>query len=332
MKGACFGRTLACSALVLGLTAFAATGYAQTGRIQGKVVDANNKPIEGATITMLGKDTNRKLETKSDKRGEYAQFLQPGQYTVTATKDNLTQTFEVKVGIGEREQNFTLKPGSSGGASEADRKKAEAEMAAVNAAFSAGVALSNEGKYDEAIAKYNEVLAKVPKCAECYGNIGTMHARKKEYEQAEAAFKKAIELNPKSIDAYNGLANVYNSLGKFDLAKEASAEARKLSGTPGPAGAPAGGGGASAAQVYTQGVIALNAKDYPEAKKLFEEAVSLDPKFADAQYQLGMAWVREGKFAEAVKCLEEYLKLDPNGNYAKDAKTNIEALKPLIKK
>jgi tetratricopeptide (TPR) repeat protein len=330
MKGACIGRwTLACCALAIGLTAFAVTGYAQAGRLMGKVLDANNKPIEGATITMLGKDTNRKSETKTNRNGEYATFLQPGQYTVTATKDNLSQTFDVKVGMGERTQDFTLKPGSSGGGTDAERKKQEAELAAVNAAFSAGVALSNEGKFDEAIAKYNEVLAKAPKCAECYGNIGTMHARKKEYEQAEAAFKKALELNPNSVDAYNGLANVYNSMGKFDLAKEASAQARKLSSAAGPAGATGGG---NAAQVYTQGVIALNGKDYPEAKKLFEEAVALDPKLADAQYQLGMAWVREGKFPEAVKCLEEYLKLEPNGTYAKDAKSNIEALKPLIKK
>ena len=31
-------------------------GYAQTGRIKGKVVDAENKPVEGAKITMESKE------------------------------------------------------------------------------------------------------------------------------------------------------------------------------------------------------------------------------------------------------------------------------------
>jgi len=169
MKGArirrsSFGFALACGAFVLGLAAFAAVGYAQTGRLKGKVVDANSKPVEGATILMESKEMNRKLTTKTDKRGEFTQFLPPGQYEVTASKDNLSQTFPVRVSLDEREVNFTLKPG--GNIPDADRKKAEAEMAAVKAAFEQGVTLSNEGKFDEAIAKFNEVLVKVPKCTE----------------------------------------------------------------------------------------------------------------------------------------------------------------------
>ena len=36
---------LALGAFVLGLTALSAIGYAQTGRLKGKVVDAENKPV-----------------------------------------------------------------------------------------------------------------------------------------------------------------------------------------------------------------------------------------------------------------------------------------------
>ena len=82
------GLTL--GAFVLGLLAVSATGYAQTGRIKGKVLDAENKPVEGAIILMESKEFNRKISTKTDKRGEYTQFLAPGQYTVTATKGDLT--------------------------------------------------------------------------------------------------------------------------------------------------------------------------------------------------------------------------------------------------
>jgi tetratricopeptide (TPR) repeat protein len=313
---------VAFGAFVLGLTLFAAVGYAQTGRIKGKVVDAENKPVEGATVVLESKEMNRKLTTKTDRRGEYSHFLPPGQYIVTVTKDSLSQTQETRVSLDERELNFELKAGAAAGnVSAADKKKLEAEMNAVKSAFEAGVAASNSGNFDEAIAKFNEVLAKMPKCAECHSNIGAVHMRKKEYDQAEAAYKKALEANPNAGEAYLGLANVYNAQRKFDQASEASAQAQKLLGGAG------GTGGGNASAIFNQGVIAWNAGKIPDAQKLFEQAVTLDPKLADAHYWLGMANVNQGKLPEAVKSFEEYLKLDAKGQYAEQAKSMLAAIK-----
>jgi tetratricopeptide (TPR) repeat protein len=147
--------------------------------------------------------------------------------------------------------------------------------------------------------------------------------RRKEYDQAEVAFKKAIEVNPQAGEAYMGLANVYNAQRKFDQAAEASAQAQKLLGAAG--GGATGGGNASA--IFNQGVIAWNAGKIPDAQKLFEQAVSLDPKLADAHYWLGMANVNQGKLPEAVKSFEEYLKLDAKGQYAEQAKNMLGAIK-----
>jgi cytochrome c-type biogenesis protein CcmH/NrfG len=322
-RGMRIGVGLAVAAFVL--AAFGAIGSAQTGRLKGKVVDASNKPVEGATVTIESQEMNRKLTTKTDRRGEYTHFLPPGPYKVTVTKDNLSSTQETRVSLDERELNFTLTAGAGGGGSPADAKKAAAENAALKSAFESGATLANEGKFDEAIAKFNEVLAKIPTCAECYNNIGAIHLKKKEYDQAEAAYKKAIGANANSAEAYMGLANVYNAQRKSDLAMEASAQAQKLLGASGAAGAP--GGGASAGAVFNQGVIAWNAGKIPEAQKLFEQAVSLDPKLADAHYWLGMANVNQGKLPEAVKSFEEYLKLDGSGQYAEQAKGMLGAIK-----
>jgi tetratricopeptide (TPR) repeat protein len=323
MTRARIGLTL--GAFVLGLTALSTIGYAQTGRLKGKVVDAENKPVEGASIVMESKEMNRKISTKTDKRGEYTQFLAPATYVVTASKGNLNQTVEVKVSIDEKEQNFTLKAGggSGTGPSEADRKKAEAEMAAVKSTFEQGVTLSNEAKYDEAVAKFNEVLVKVPKCTECQTNIAAIYMRKKEYDSAEAAYKKALEINPSSAEAYMGLANVYNAQKKFDQATEAGAQAQKLLSAPGGTA----GGAVNASAVFNQGVIAWNAGKIPDAQKLFEQAVAADPKMSEAHYWLGMAMVNQGKLPEAVKSFEEYLKLDASGQYAEQAKGMLAAIK-----
>ena len=52
------------------LAAYAVPAAAQTGQIKGKVVDAQNKPVDGAKIVMEAVDTARKFETKSDSKGE----------------------------------------------------------------------------------------------------------------------------------------------------------------------------------------------------------------------------------------------------------------------
>ena len=321
MKGAVIRRTVLVCATLLGLVLVAGPAGAQTGQVKGRVVDAKNQPIEGAVVTIEGiEGMGRKFVVKTNRRGEYVQIgLPPGMYKLTAQKDAMSQTFQQKISLDAAEVNFSLTPGGTGDMSAEDRKKAEARIAAVKGNFDAGVAASNAGNYDEAIAKFNAVLAEAPKCAECYSNIAAVHVRKKEYDQAEAMYKKALEINPNSADVYNGLATVYNAQKKFDQAAEASATAQKFA-----AAAP---GGASASSVFNQGVIAWNASRIADAKKAFEDAIKLDPKLADAHYWLGMANLNEGKMPEAATSFEAYLKLAPTGQYAEQAKGILTQIK-----
>ena len=296
---------------------------AQTGTVRGKVLDAKDQPVEGAVIRIEAVDgMGRKFQVKSNRRGEFVQIgLQPGQYRLTAEKDGLSDQVERRVSLDEVDVTFTLRPGgaAAGGMTDEERKKADARIAAVKGNFAAGVEAAKAGRHDEAIAKFNDVLAEAPKCVECYTNIAAMHMQKKEYEQAEGAYKKALEIAPNSAEPYEGLANIYNTQKRFDEAAEASAQAAKLG-----ASAP---GGASASTAFNQGVIAWNASRIPEAKKAFEEAVRLDPKLADAHYWLGMANLNEGNMPEAAKAFEAYLALAPTGQYAEQAKGILGQIK-----
>src|SRR5215216_302862 len=144
------GRPLAVFAVVLGLTAIAATALAQTGQLKGKVVDAQGKPVEGAKVTIAMADSRSKFEVKTKKGGDYMQIgLPPGQYTVTVEKDGLSQSAPVKVSLDMAEKDFKLVPGGNTGApSKEEAAKAAAKMQALKAAFAEGAALSNAGKYD----------------------------------------------------------------------------------------------------------------------------------------------------------------------------------------
>jgi tetratricopeptide (TPR) repeat protein len=320
------GRTLAICAMVLGLAAFAVPAFAQTGQVKGKVTDAEGKPVEGAKVTIQMVDTNSKFDLKTKKNGEFMQIgLQPGPYKITAEKDGLSASKTTKISLDMTEVNLTLTKGgaSTEGMSKEDRAKAEAKVASVRAAYAEAAQLNNSGKFDEAIAKFNEVLKDVPKCTECYIGIGMSNAGKKDYTAAEAAYKKALELDANSADAYNGLATIYNDQKKFAEAKEMSAEATKR--------AMAAGGSGGADTLYNAGVISWNANDFPKAQEQFAAAVAANPNHAEAHFMLGQCNLNLGKLPEAAKEFETYTKLAPNGPNAEKAKSNFEMLKAYIK-
>jgi tetratricopeptide (TPR) repeat protein len=329
MTGQQIRRSLAILALSVAVAFVAAPASAQSGQIRGKVVDAQGNPVEGAKVTIQNVESSgRALDVKTNKKGEYIQIgLQPGRYKITATKGDLTATKETQIHLDMTVLDLTLGQGQGGQEmSKEEAAKQRAKVEAMNASFKAGVDLSNEGKNDEAIAKFQEVIAAAPKCAECYSNIGTIQAREKKWDEAEASYKKALEVNPSYADAYNGLATVYNAQKKPDQALEASKKAAELSG--GAAGAPgAAGAGGNAPAIFNQGVILWNAGKTAEAQAQFEEALKIDPNLPDAHYWLGMALLSTGKNAEAKPHFETYLKLAPTGQYAETAKAAIASIK-----
>ncbi len=307
-----------CAALMI-----AATAFAQSGQVRGKVLDDKGQPVADAKVTFDFKgNITRITETKTNRQGAFIQVgLQLGPYEVTVEKGDLKQTLTTKVNSGQTtELDFTLAPGGNTGAMSADDAKKLAEMRkALEDKYVAANALIEAEKYDEGIAALTALITETGGCAICEAKIGEALWKKGDEAGAEAAFKKAIAADPKQADAYNALASLYNQQKKFDQAAEMSKKANELGG--------AATGGASASVVYNQGIIFWNQSKVPEAKAQFEQAIKLDPKMADAHYWLGMALVNEGKLPEAVAAFEKYVSLAPTGQYAEQAKGIIKSIK-----
>jgi Flp pilus assembly protein TadD len=294
------------------LVGLAPAAYAQTTMIKGKVVDAKQQPMVGVSITIefMGGVT-RKLETKTDKRGEFIQLLtESGQYRVTASDPKVGSASNVTaVRLGRvSEMVIVLVPSTA--ANDA------AKAAELKKAFEDGVNASRNGQHDQAIERFQAALAMAPGCFDCHYNIGVAYMAKKDDKQAEAAWKQAIEVKADYAEALNALATLYNNQKRFDEAAAMSAKA-----------ASAGGGSGSADATFNQGIILWNQGKITEAKAKFEETIKMSATHADAHFQLGMALLNEGKLPEAVSTFEAYLKLAPDGQYAAQAKGMIAQLK-----
>ena len=282
--------------------------------IRGKVLDAQGKPVEGAVVTIEATEANRKAQTKTNRNGEFLQVgLASGRYNVTVSKDNLKAVQPANVSQGTPVE-LTIQLTPTSGMTPEQAK----EAAAMQALAAGAVEAMRAGRDDDAIRQFNEIVAKVPTCSDCYYNLGVAYAKKQQFDLAETSFKKAIELAPNSGDAYTGLANVYNATKRFDLAQQASAEAAKLTS--------AGGGGGGAEASYNQGVILWSAGKFAEAKVQFEAAVKADPTMSMAHYQLGMANLNLGQIPEAKAAFQEYLKVDPNGPKAAEVQGFVKQL------
>ena len=111
---------------------------------------------------------------------------------------------------------------------------------------------------------------------------------------------------------------IYNGQEKFDEAAEDEQEGQRT-------GRRERGRRRSPIDLYNQGVILWNAGKVEEARRNSPKAVQLDPKMAKAQYYLGLttfslAATGKVKMIDAKAPLEEYLKLEPNGEFADAAK------------
>jgi tetratricopeptide (TPR) repeat protein len=248
--------------------AAAVPAFAQsTGMVKGVVMDDKGQPVDGAKVTleMVG-GTGRKFETKTNKKGEYIQIgLASGQYKVVAEKDKLGSA-PATVGVRAnttQEANLTLAMASASAA-----KEAQAKNAAITKVFDEGVQLSNSGQHEQAIAKFNEAIAIIPTCYNCYNNIAFSYSQLKDFAKAEEAYKKSIEVKPDDAAAYVGLAGIYFNTGKAADAKPLIEKAVSIDPS-----------NADAHYIYGMTLVSENPA---AAKAQFEEFIKLAPNAPNA--------------------------------------------------
>ncbi len=161
-----------------------------------------------------------------------------------------------------------------------------------------GRALLLQGKLDEAIAKYQKAIELDPKFAHPYNNWGYVLQLQGKLDEAIAKYQKAIELDPKDAFCYNNWGHVLRLQGKLDEAIAKYQKAIELD----PKFAP---------PYNNWGNVLQDQGKLDEAIAKYQKATELDPKYASPYNNWGIVLHAQGKLDEAIAKYQKATELDP---------------------
>jgi tetratricopeptide (TPR) repeat protein len=155
------------------------------------------------------------------------------------------------------------------------------------------------GRYDEAVAAYEEVIAETPEWWEAHANLGICHARNGQPARAEAALRRGLEDCPGSPEIRDELA-AHLLAERRDLreALRLSEEAVAL-------------GRDEIRHLHTLGEVRLTIGDDAGAAEAYRAMLALDPENPEAHLELGLLREAQGEVTEAEEHFVESLKSDP---------------------
>ncbi len=309
--------------IVLGLLA-SGLAFSQAGRgigrIGGVVVDPDDKPIEGAKVQVVfSQNENTKFETLTNKKGEWAFLgLGTGNWSMTASvKGYLPVSKSLYVSQLSVNPKVTIRlqkasPGAGG-------------LILDETTFvflEKGNQLLKDGKYDEALASYQQFLEKNPAAYQVQMSIADCYREKGEVDKALDLYNKVIEQaksdtaggKDATAKAQAGIGNSYLKQNKIQEAQEFFK--KSVDNTPN-----------DEILAYNVGEIYFKNQNYDEALRYFDLAAQIKPDWPDPYLKLGYVYLNKADYASATGKLEKFLSLEPEGERAALAKNILNAIK-----
>lgn len=176
-----------------------------------------------------------------------------------------------------------------------------------------GVELHNQGKYSEAIDKFNEVLKTNPENEYANYEIAFSLYAAKRVKEAIPHLDKAVKSNDKglSVAAYCLQANIFDETNDHQKAIDTYNIAIKIN--------------PDYPQIYYNlGIAQSRNQQYAEAELSAIEAIKKNPKHASSQRLYALVTFHQNKRANALLGLCSFILLEPTGARAAEAYANIQ--------
>lgn len=190
---------------------------------------------------------------------------------------------------------------------------------------------TQELAYQEAAAAFERASVIDPTQYAVWANLGRAYQAANNPEKSIAAYERAIAVKPEqAVELYALLAPLYISANRLEDARQSCEKVAPVNPDQG------------SACYYNIGVIMYNNGKLKEAIEPLQKATELDPKHADAFYWLGVCMFNqaefkqeEGKLVTILKpgtreAFEQYLTLEPEGRFAKDAKDMLASIEAVV--
>jgi Tfp pilus assembly protein PilF len=342
----------------------------QTGSLAGRVIGEDGKPLQGAEIQIVRKDIKGNYKTKSNKKGEWFHAGLPlGNYDLTCVVDgkpvdkannvrttlgdpkeiefNLAQIKQKQAALqkaaesgklsAEQSREMTAEQRAAFEKSAKERSAAMAKNKALNDAFNTAMTAMQAKDFQAAVDNFAKAAEIDPKqhvvwanMAESYvglANTKTGAEQTAAQNKAIEAYQKALELKPEDAGMHNNFGLV---LARMKKLPEAQAELEKAAALDAPG---------AGKYYYNMGAVLVNTGQSDAAIEAFKKAITVDPNYADAQYQYAIAlsakmtMTPDGKMVPPpgmVDALQAYLKLRPDGPFAEGAKGMLAGLDSAI--
>jgi len=321
---------LALSALCLAWAAPRALAIVEFATLRGRVIDESKNGIPEVQIQFDFKGESRVKISKTvatDKKGGFVRGGLPGgPYQITFTKTGYqTYTMEMTLSLGgfsDMPEDVVLKVATSDAASGPLPPNTEAVLPAdvsstpIKVAYERASAAAKEGRLDDAVAGYNEVIQLAPQLAAAHYNLANVYQQQKKWKEAEAELVKVTELQPTRSDSFIALSAVRELDGRTQEAVDGLLKA-----------APAFE--EDPKFQYALGVTCIDVGRSAEAAAALKKAAVLDPSNVEVHYHLGSLAVGANDIPGALAELQKYVSLqgqDPRN--LETARNLIAALKP----
>lgn len=159
------------------------------------------------------------------------------------------------------------------------------------------IALAAEGEYDEAIACFMRAITMENQNYLLWFNLGITYRDAGDLKNARSAMEHAFNINPEDEEIIEALAILLYTMNSFDEAMQYCLIGLHLNEQ-------------NAHLWNTMGVIFFNTQAYADASEAFEQAITYNPYYYDALFNLRDTYEELGNTAGKEECQRRLKELE----------------------